>query len=130
MFDTVASIGLPNLSDDDLPDYDVKFQGRFTISPAINEALHLVSIDENRKAFKPTLMNQDSRVTEVWFPGVHSDIGGGYLRDFLSDVTLEFMLNHIKRKYGGVKIFPPNEVEYSSLAGRGGVTLFRKTISK
>lgn len=116
VFDTVASIGLPDLSDDDLPDYEVKFQGGFTISPAIKEALHLVSIDENRKAFKPTLMNQDGRVTEVWFPGVHSDIGGGYWRDFLSDVTLEFMLGRIRKLQAAVTLLEPNQIQYANLA--------------
>ena len=116
VFDTVASIGSPNLSDDEMPAFDVVFQGGYTISPAIAEALHLVSIDENRKAFKPTLMNQDGRVTEVWFPGVHSDIGGGYWKDSLSDVSLEFMLRYLRRLDASIRILKSEEIDYRRLS--------------
>ena len=43
----------------------------------VARAVHLVSIDDYRGPFTPTLFNDDPRVTEVWCPGVHSDIGGG-----------------------------------------------------
>ena len=34
-------------------------------------------------------------MTEIWFAGVHSDIGGSYWFDGLSDITLQFMLDSI-----------------------------------
>ena len=45
---------------------------------------HAVSLDERRALFQPNLWgntqrNQDAK--EVWFPGVHCDVGGGYARD-------------------------------------------------
>ena len=49
-------------------------------NPSIKIVRHAVSIDERRWFFRQNLMqqvgNQDFR--ELWFPGVHSDIGGGY----------------------------------------------------
>jgi len=48
---------------------------------------HAVSIDERRVKFKPALLSQDIRATadvetedikEVWFPGNHGDVGGGW----------------------------------------------------
>jgi len=57
----------------------------------VKRAVHFVSIDEDRSPFKPTLFNKDPRVTEVWCPGIHSDIGGGYYYDGLSDNTLKLM---------------------------------------
>ncbi len=120
VFDTVASLGNPNLVGD-LPKYDVKFQGGHTISPLVREALHLVSIDENRKPFMPTLMNSEDRVTEIWFPGVHSDIGGGYRIDSLSDVTLNFMIQYIERMtIVGVplRIRKPEEIHYAALVAK------------
>lgn len=54
-------------------------------------AMHLISIDDYRGPFTPTLFNEDARVTEIWCPGVHSDIGGGYYHDGLSDLTLHIM---------------------------------------
>lgn len=67
------------------------------IAPIIRKAVHLVALDERRLAFRPTLMNAEPRVEEVWFPGVHSDIGGGFRIDGLSDITLEFMLAACRR---------------------------------
>ena len=65
-------------------------------TPRIARAVHIVSLDEDRVAFEPTLINRDQanpgRITEVWFPGVHSDIGGGYWHDGLADVGLSYMI--------------------------------------
>lgn len=115
VFDTVASIGAPNLSSRDRPVSDVVFENG-TISPNIAEALHLVALDEKRKAFQPTLMNQDDRVTEIWFSGAHSDVGGGYRYDGLSDVTLQFMLEELARRNLGIRLFAPETVDYDAIA--------------
>jgi len=93
IFDTVASIGLPNMSRKDRPTSDVVFEHGHTLPSNVLKALHLVSLDDKRKAFQPTLMNQENRVTEVWFPGAHSDVGGGYNFDGLSDNSLRFFLD-------------------------------------
>ncbi|KAI0911395.1 hypothetical protein F4823DRAFT_586321 [Ustulina deusta] len=48
---------------------------------------HAVSVDERRVKFKPALLSQDIRATadddeedlkEIWFPGCHGDVGGGW----------------------------------------------------
>ncbi|WPH03724.1 Hypothetical protein R9X50_00660700 [Acrodontium crateriforme] len=47
---------------------------------------HAVAIDERRVKFKPALIAQDTKSTfqtdedvkEVWFPGCHGDVGGGW----------------------------------------------------
>ncbi|MFT5297625.1 MAG: hypothetical protein ACI9YH_003661 [Colwellia sp.] len=93
IFDTVASIGVPNLVKKDRPKTDVIFEHGHTLAPTVKKALHMVSLDDKRKAFQPTLMNVDERILEVWFAGAHSDVGGGYYRDGLSDITFRFMLN-------------------------------------
>jgi uncharacterized protein (DUF2235 family) len=36
------------------------------------------------------------RISQVWFLGVHSDVGGGYPQDGLSYVTLDWMLDRAK----------------------------------
>jgi uncharacterized protein (DUF2235 family) len=47
---------------------------------SVQTARHAVSLDERRCFFRQNLIkptgNQD--VVELWFPGVHSDVGGGY----------------------------------------------------
>lgn len=44
---------------------------------------HAVAVDERRVKFKPALFSQDTpdpteNVEEVWFPGCHGDVGGGW----------------------------------------------------
>jgi hypothetical protein len=47
---------------------------------------HAVSVDERRVKFKPALIDQDTahpdeeeeNIKEVWFPGCHGDVGGGW----------------------------------------------------
>jgi uncharacterized protein (DUF2235 family) len=66
------------------------------ISPNIERAVHLVAIDETRKIFSPSLMNYKEGIThEVWFPGVHSDIGGSYKESQIASVTLDYMFKKI-----------------------------------
>ncbi len=97
VFDTVASIGLPNLSKSSRPDYDVVFEAGCTLSPIVKQAVHMVSLDDKRKAFQPTLMNHEpERILELWFAGAHSDVGGGYYRDGLSDITLGFAMKWLE----------------------------------
>ena len=71
-----------------------------TLNENIERAVHAISLDENRTSFEPTLINKDAqnpnRILEVWFPGVHSDIGGGYWFDGLSDVAFAFMIAQCK----------------------------------
>ena len=38
----------------------------------------------------------NDRITEIWFSGVHSDIGGGYWHDGLADASLTFMIDECK----------------------------------
>lgn len=65
------------------------------VSPAVEVAAHAVAIDEDRKAFTPNLMNARAGITEVWFPGVHCDVGGGIAETGHSDAALEWMLSQM-----------------------------------
>ncbi|KAG8694170.1 hypothetical protein FRC08_008666, partial [Ceratobasidium sp. 394] len=49
------------------------------LSPNIQLALHVCAFHENRKRFRVTLFepNPTTVLKEVWFPGAHSDVGGG-----------------------------------------------------
>ncbi|MDH5527808.1 MAG: DUF2235 domain-containing protein [Nitrospirota bacterium] len=117
-FDTVASLGQPNLNRSRKPKTTVLFENR-TISPDIRHALHLLSIDERRVPFMPTLMNRDRRVTEVWMPGVHSDVGGGFRLDGLSDLALEVVLNDLRQRRTGLTLLSPASLDYDWLRAAG-----------
>lgn len=117
VFDTVASIGLPNLSTRERPKFDVVFEHGHTLSKSVISALHLVSLDEKRKAFQPTLMNYEpERVNEIWFAGAHSDVGGGYFYDGLSDITLSVAIDWLKQmQSAGLPQFVVGELTNHSL---------------
>ncbi len=129
VFDTVASIGVPNLDDDDKPKSDVVFEDN-RVSNYIQEALHLVAMDERRVAFQPTLVNAEraptnepvstGRTREIWFPGAHADIGGGFWHDGLSDITLSFMRDAVGALDENIVILDPNGVDYANLRGGEG----------
>ncbi|CAG35297.1 phospholipase effector Tle1 domain-containing protein [Desulfotalea psychrophila] len=112
VFDTVAATrGSLDLNPESYPASGIVFEDG-TIGKHIKKAVHLVSIDEKRLAFQPTLFNKDQRVTEVWFAGVHSDVGGGYWFDGLSDITLRFMINCIKDK---LQVLDIKSIDYGKL---------------
>ena len=86
VWDIVAAFGLANLGAVDfnighhltLPKHSVQF------------AFHALALDERRPSFLPTRLHG---ACEVWFRGVHSDVGGGNTNRGLNDVALTWMLN-------------------------------------
>ncbi|CAA2138046.1 DUF2235 domain-containing protein [Hyphomicrobium sp. ghe19] len=70
----------------------------------IDVALHAVSIDETRGAFRPSMFTlpddvvlpSHQRVEQAWFPGTHADVGGGSPESELSDVALLWMVEKIQ----------------------------------
>lgn len=70
--------------------------GDLTVASNVQRAVHCVAIDETRNAFLPTLMNHEPKVEEVWFPGVHADVGGGYVNDGLARRTFRFMVKRLE----------------------------------
>ena len=111
VFDTVAAMGANDLSVKTRPASDVVLENG-TMGATVKRAVHLVSLDEERLAFQPTLFNHDpERILEVWFPGVHSDVGGGFWFDGLSDITLQFMLDQVRQRFPTTKIADPSSTE-------------------
>lgn len=67
------------------------------LSSIVRHAYHAMSIHERRGTFPVTLWQKQAHSTEqvleqVWFPGVHSDVGGGYRSAGLSDAALDWMI--------------------------------------
>jgi hypothetical protein len=106
VWDTVGSLGIPgDLGRQILKKY--YFQD-VQLSDKVDVALHAVAIDEKRSAFAPTLWVREKDVTprpgqvveQVWFSGVHSNIGGSYADVRLSDITLDWMIKRVDAKTG------------------------------
>ena len=62
------------------------------VSQFVKKVRHAVSIDEDRAAFAPKLVNNREGVVEKWFRGNHADVGGGYKERGLADITLDWMM--------------------------------------
>ena len=65
------------------------------LTPNIGHAYHALAIDERRRPFEPSLweLPEGSQQTleQVWFPGVHTNVGGGYDRDGLANGALHWI---------------------------------------
>ena len=97
LWDTVPSFGAPSIPanigwDLDLPDN-------------VDACYHALSLDERRHMFKPERLearaasaDEPARLHEVWFRGVHSDVGGGNRNPGLSSIALHWMLAAAKRE--------------------------------
>ena len=82
--------------------------GDFKLSPKVDRACHAFSLDDERTTFHPLLWDEvadaemlnrgevrPGRITQVWFAGVHSNVGGGYPED-RSLVPLEWIMREAK----------------------------------
>lgn len=111
VWDTVFAFGIPvKFLGIPFHKYDL-FKDK-TIASNIKRAVHLVAIDETRDPFQPTLMNHKPGVVhEVWFPGVHTDVGGGYAEDELGRITLNYMLEQLDKH---CKEHCPQPIQYKN----------------
>lgn len=97
VWDTVGALGIPNeLSILNLIDDPRHYAFHDTeLNERVLHARHAVAVDERRASFAPTLWTQvahRSEVRQLWFPGVHADVGGGYPETGLSDGALHWMM--------------------------------------
>lgn len=99
VWDTVRALGVPGSSG-----LSFLFAHAFhdaTLNPHVPHARQALSIDENREIFRPEIWDetqetdearQRGRIKQVWFPGVHCDVGGGYKETGLSDLAMDWMI--------------------------------------
>ncbi len=103
VWDTVGALGIPGHLFSNFDQAKYGFLDT-TLNPCIQSAYHAVSIDERRAAFLPTLWTapdgtpraNDAQLQQVWFAGVHCDVGGSYAEAQLSNITLRWMLDNAK----------------------------------
>lgn len=123
----------------------------YNLSARVLRARHALAIDDERNAFHPQLWNEqpdpqdasvgvpggnlttqgidDERISQVWFAGVHSNVGGGYPDDSLSYVPLQWVMSEA-HKYGlrftkriwdaQIAVSDENGPVYDSRQGLGG----------
>ena len=69
-----------------------KIKGIGAVPKCVAKAYHALAVDEWRRPFRPTRFVKSTKVTEVWFPGSHTDVGGGYEIRTLADRPLWWMV--------------------------------------
>jgi uncharacterized protein (DUF2235 family) len=87
------------------------------LNPETKFGYHALSIDEKRKDFPPCLWDETQKVEgqtieQVWFPGVHSDVGGWYDERGLSNAALLWMIK--KAQAGGMEVDMNRVASYKS----------------
>jgi uncharacterized protein (DUF2235 family) len=112
VWDTVAALGVPFKRLDRLVNRIPFFKHSFhdlRLSESVVHARHALAIDEKRQTFHPTLWDpelhegKDQTMKQVWFCGVHTDVGGGYKEPELSEIALDWMRREAKEH--GLEIY-------------------------
>lgn len=110
VWDTVGALGIPVPGPTWLQPAAHRFNRRWAfhnteLSSWVRAAFHALAIDEQRSAFRPALWHQQPGAAEqgqelkqVWFAGVHCDVGGGYKETGLSDIPLLWMVDQARRQ--------------------------------
>ncbi len=115
LFDTVEAFGVPveefRLAID-WAIWPISFRNH-RLSHKVRHACHALALDDERTTFHPLRIDQSHLaegqvVKEVWFTGVHSDIGGGYPESTLSFVPLVWMVDQLD----GRLRFQDGEIEH------------------
>jgi len=112
VWDTVAAYGLP--IDEmargvsqwiwplELPNRSFDFR--------IQRACHALSLDDERTTFHPVLWNEKDvpreQLSQVWFSGVHSNVGGGYPDDSLAYIPLYWIMTEARARGLNFKTIP------------------------
>jgi uncharacterized protein (DUF2235 family) len=69
----------------------------YELTNNVQYACQALAIDDERTYFWPMVWSESNRsvslpVEQVWFAGMHSNVGGGYRRPGMSNVALEWMM--------------------------------------
>ena len=106
VFDTVGSLGIPRIgwlerlhlqtrSTKEYLFYDTK------LNDHIVNAFQALALDEHRSAFSPAVWEKptgnNTNLRQVWFPGAHSNVGGGYPDQGMANITLAWMMAQVEQ---------------------------------
>jgi hypothetical protein len=104
VWDTVGALGIPAES------LQWVNRGRYEflntkLGPDVDHAFHALAIDEKRGPFGPTLWQEpdhdgNKTVEQVWFAGVHANVGGSDPDAGLSDLPLQWMIERVRATCG------------------------------
>lgn len=71
-----------------------------TLNECIENAFQALALDEERGPYTPALWEKPrgstTNLKQVWFPGVHSNVGGGYDDADIANITLAWMMSRME----------------------------------
>lgn len=117
VFDTVASFGVPSKN------VRLPFQEReLIVSPVVERCVHYVAAHEVRVAFPVDLIRKNGELAGEWvedvYPGVHSDVGGGYgpNEQGIDNNYARIPMRNMMREAiaSGVRLLPYDEIKKAS----------------
>lgn len=116
VWDTVGSLGIPVQDGLDAKRVDVFEFADLVLSSQVAAGFHALAIDEQRADFAPTLWEPREGVTQRWFCGAHSDVGGGGApSDFFSTNSLSWMMGKLASR--GVKFAAGQQLQIPNTFG-------------
>lgn len=106
VFDTVGALGVPLDLFRGLNQETYAFHNT-ELTSIVKRSFHAVAIDEARRSFEaalwrtPKFKRYGSLTEQVWFPGAHADVGGGYLdwendEHGLEEIALDWMVKRVR----------------------------------
>ena len=108
VFDTVGALGLNALAIPWVRDVTAQFHDA-RLNTLVTNGFHALAIDEHRASFAhvpwyretgsgipPGETANGGRLEQRWFTGAHSNVGGGYEDDVLSQHALAWMIEKVK----------------------------------
>lgn len=76
----------------------------------VQTARHALAADEDRDAFRPTIWKAspgtERDLQQLWFPGAHGDVCGGFGKNELADLSLEWMIGEARA--AGLEVAEPS----------------------
>ncbi|KAK2031155.1 hypothetical protein LX32DRAFT_557573 [Colletotrichum zoysiae] len=102
VWDTVGSLGWPKMPWEKIRKDRSADELRFAsldVHPKVEHAFHALALDEWRTAFKPTMWgmkdNDTTHLRQVWFPGSHSNVGGGFPDQQIASIAMAWMADQL-----------------------------------
>ncbi|KAK1978305.1 hypothetical protein LZ30DRAFT_729243 [Colletotrichum cereale] len=107
VWDTVGSLGWPKMPWEKIRKDRSAEELRFTsldVHPMVEHAFHALALDEWRTAFAPTLWGmkdnekdnkKQTQLRQVWFPGSHSNVGGGFADQQIATIAMAWMADQL-----------------------------------
>jgi uncharacterized protein (DUF2235 family) len=96
----------------------------YRLHPKVLCARQALALDDERDAFQPLLWDEvhergpEGRVQQVWFTGMHADVGGGYPDESLSYVSLLWMME--EAEHAGLRTLSAIKDRFVALASSYG----------